>query len=702
MPQEDVSFRLTAQNQTKGAFGEVEASLGGLGKAISNARGLIVSLGAAAGVQQFASMILEANAATAKFKDLGEIAGTTAERISVFEVPARLASTSIESVAASVAKLGKSLGEARLGDVGKASLLKALGIDVNDGRDAALVMVDVAKALSGMKDQAIAGKVSNDLLGKSFAEMRPFMKEVAEQGVLVARVTNEQAAAADRFQKDLTRLSLAAEQAKRSFANELLPSLTHIAEAMVRAQKEGGALAAVIAGIQTAITGTDQYKNDKALVELTERKLVLENQLMRMRQYEKQGGLLLPDAIQRAQIELDKINAQLKTTLAYRQELAKPEGGPPVGAGGAAGTGGAVGGGAAEDRIRERMAFEKHYAERVAAQQGFATRYGEAIKFTNIMAQEAQKAGLLSDVELIHQLAANEDARLQVLILSLQKQQALHQQKGDLEAARKAQEAIAIAEAQRVANDAIAAARASSVVAVSEEKWLQDLAQKVTRIQMENMTERELLEHHLIEKQQALDFALQNNLISAAAYTQNRETLELQHQAALGDIHAQGVLARRKFEQMNMVQQAQTIFGEMANITAGVAQHNKTLFGINKIAGIANAVINAYTGISKTMAAYPYPYNIALAALHAAAAFAQVSAIQATSFGGGVTAPSIAGSTAAMPVTPVSSGAPAQRGPDTIVNIRGDDIFSGRTMAKLADRFNEFSRDGGRVVVVQS
>jgi len=38
---------------------------------------------------------------------------------------------------------------------------------------------------------------------------------------------------------------------------------------------------------------------------------------------------------------------------------------------------------------------------------------------------------------------------------------------------------------------------------------------------------------------------------------------------------------------------------------------------------------------------------------------------------------------------------PRRRGPDTIINIRSDDIFNGHTVAKLLERLNEFSRDGG-------
>lgn len=175
--------------------------------------------------------------------------------------------------------------------------------------------------------------------------------------------------------------------------------------------------------------------------------------------------------------------------------------------------------------------------------------------------------------------------------------------------------------------------------------------------------------------------------------------LQVEHEANLGSISAQGELARQAFSRMSMQNQAKTIFGELAGITAGVAQHNRALFEINKVSGIANAILNAYEGISLTLKSYPFPLNAAMAVAHGAAAFAQVSAIQSATFGGGGgSAPSIAGSTPATPVTPVSSGA-AGGGPTTFVEIHSDPggMFSEKTVRQLIERIAEVK--GGRVVL---
>ena len=152
-----------------------------------------------------------------------------------------------------------------------------------------------------------------------------------------------------------------------------------------------------------------------------------------------------------------------------------------------------------------------------------------------------------------------------------------------------------------------------------------------------------------------------------------------------------------KFMAMSHANQAKTVFDELNNITAGVAQHNRALFEMNKISGIAGAIINAYVGISKTMAMYPFPLNIGMAAAHAAAAFAQVNAIRSTSFsGGGGSAPSIAGSTPATPVSDVGGGGGgSERGLRvSIAGVGASQMFSSEQVRALMSKMNDEIEDG--------
>ncbi len=70
---------------------------------------------------------------------------------------------------------------------------------------------------------------------------------------------------------------------------------------------------------------------------------------------------------------------------------------------------------------------------------------------------------------------------------------------------------------------------------------------------------------------------------------------------------------------------------------------SKKLFQIGKVAAIANATINTFEGITKTLAKYPGPLGIALAVAQGAAGFAQIQAINGTQFSGGNPTGSVTG-----------------------------------------------------------
>lgn len=657
---ENVDFRLSATDGASAVFAQAQRGLDGLAKQALDAKTILGTLGAAVTAQQFASMILSTTETIAKYKDLGIVAGTTAANISAMEEPARLAGISLDSVAQSVAKLGQSIGEARLGDVGKRNLLTALGIDPDDGRDAAEVYVDVARAVSGMSDQTIAAKVSNDLLGKSYREVRVFLQELTEQGELHSRITNEQAEAADHFRDNLARTSVSLDQAKISLANELLPLLNQLAQAFADNRKEMESFPSAAAGVKTVfetliVLGSDVAFTFKivgmeigalaatiAAAARLDFKAVLSIQREVVADAEKSRAAL--EAFQA------RILAASKAAAEAREAFDQAGKGPAAG-------------NEAERLIRERMEFEKHYGERVAAAQGFYKRYADAIATGNQLAQEAGRQGLLKDFELIRQTAANEDARLQVLILALNEERALHLQMGDLKQARIAQERAAAAESMRIANEAITQARLTSLDAArdqkaadEEAKFRRDLAQKVANIQIENMTELELLNMQLVQKQEQIDAAEQMRLISADEANRQRELLELQHQARMGNATAQGMLERRRIEQMGMTQQAQFYFGQLASITAAGAQHNRTMFNLNKAAGIANAIMSTAQGAAKALE-WGFPLGPIFAAIITAAGLVQINTIRQAKFGEGSSAPSIGGGTA-IPITP-AEGTPA-------------------------------------------
>jgi len=106
---------------------------------------------------------------------------------------------------------------------------------------------------------------------------------------------------------------------------------------------------------------------------------------------------------------------------------------------------------------------------------------------------------------------------------------------------------------------------------------------------------------------------------SEEEYRRAKEMAELQHQARMGDIFATAKLKQMQFEKKTYIQQKKELFSFMAEQTAGVAQHNRLMFEINKAAAIGTAVVNVATGITEALKFGPI-LGPPLAALVAAAA----------------------------------------------------------------------------------
>jgi hypothetical protein len=198
-----------------------------------------------------------------------------------------------------------------------------------------------------------------------------------------------------------------------------------------------------------------------------------------------------------------------------------------------------------------------------------------------------------------------------------------------------------------------------------------------------------------------IDAAERAGLMGATQAARQRELLELRHQAALGNIHAQGALARRKFDEMDNKQKTQAVFGTLQEITQGVANNNRQMFELNKIASTANAIINTAQGVTLALASYPPPISFAMAAVQLAAGLAQIQAIQSASFGGSSSPPSVGGGAAtptfqAPTVNTGGAGSADSKEPLTIVHFHGANKDEEETVRRFMSAMNEASRNGQR------
>jgi hypothetical protein len=496
-----------------------------------------------------------------------------------------------------------------------------------------------------MADQNVAAYATNQLLNKSFAEARPLLEQLAEQESDRRPHDDRGAGRGEAVRGQHAQAWPTSRRRRRS------PSPTTSCRRSTKscprwcARSAKAALSPIVAGIQTAATGTDQYKNDKEVVELTERKLQIQNKIDELRRdgemlHARCKGDQGPGTIAYWNKELEKLNEQLQTALVYRKDLAKPQN-----------TGGVqkedgmdnsaiddiIKGASAEKGLRARMEFEKNYTALVAAAQAGGQRFATAMKLNNTLSQETFKAGEIDQVEYLRQTAANDDAVLARKIVALQEEQALARKKGDNERIQITANGIAAAEAERLAQQLISQARISAAREAERDEsraFLQKLMKDVDQIRQETLTEKQLETRAHADKMTLLQTAYANELISAAEYHSQREILEMQHKARMGDLTAQGQLERRQIDEMSGFQQIQFFSNTLATVTSAAAQHNRTMFELNKAANISNAIISTISGATKALE-WGWPLGPIFAGIIAAAGFANVAAISAQQFGGG-------------------------------------------------------------------
>ena len=174
------------------------------------------------------------------------------------------------------------------------------------------------------------------------------------------------------------------------------------------------------------------------------------------------------------------------------------------------------------------------------------------------------------------------------------------------------------------------------------------------------------------------------------------EQLEAEHQDRLTAIELKGLSDREKFERLSYREKTSFVLSEMQRMTQGVAQSNRAMFEVNKAAAIAQAAVDLPAGISKTMAAFPYPINIGMAALHGAAALSNIQQIASASFSGGGAKSLPSGAAAAPSQIPTEQFAqqPGTAESRTVNITLTGRSYSSEDVRELIEKINEETGDG--------
>jgi len=287
---------------------------------------------------------------------------------------------------------------------------------------------------------------------------------------------------------------------------------------------------------------------------------------------------------------------------------------------------------------------------------------------------EASQARLSAMLEYRNELEEgdnkNKDAKIQRL------DGLIFRQKQRIELAKKAAE---YEDTFRKKPISIVIEKSSSTVGGTDpDQKEKDAAQaKLNRLQESLFTEEQTLQLSFSNKMAIAQEANDLKILADENHLQLIYDLNAEHEGKLAALKLKSMTNLEKFQAMSSKNQVKTVVGELVNITSGVAQHNRKLFELNKVAGIANAIISTHAGVAKSLENYPMPLAAAMAAAHLAAGIAQVEAIKGTSFGSGPSASSMPfapSDTATQPVQQVPSLAPQSSGTNITVIIEGSAI----------------------------
>lgn len=202
--------------QISAALGTVKASIAGLAAG--------VTFGGLVALTRSAINSLDA------LNDLKDATGASIENISGLEDVAARTGTTLDTVGTALVKFNSVLKDAKPGTDQEAAF-KALSLSVKDlqALDPAEALRLTAVALANFADDGNKARLVQELFGKSVREVAPYLKDLAEQGALVAKVTTQQAEEAEKFNKELYAMQKNVQDLTRFIAGGLVTSLNEVA-----------------------------------------------------------------------------------------------------------------------------------------------------------------------------------------------------------------------------------------------------------------------------------------------------------------------------------------------------------------------------------------------------------------------------------------------------------------------------------------
>jgi hypothetical protein len=247
---------LSAVDRTKAAFTSVKGGLASIGNSASALTGMLGSLFVGLSVVGFVGKIKQAVNALDEVSKSAQKAGTSTENLSALNFAGD--QSGVKDMTKSLVALVDSLDQAKSGTGPAAEAFATLRIDPAQFTDSSDALDAIAERFAVMPDGVDKTALAIDLFGKKIGpELIPLLNqgregiqalkdEAAALGVVIG---GDSARAAEQFNDSLDKLKTASNGLGISIANEMLPGLNQVTDAMVTAAKEAGLLESLWVGL---------------------------------------------------------------------------------------------------------------------------------------------------------------------------------------------------------------------------------------------------------------------------------------------------------------------------------------------------------------------------------------------------------------------------------------------------------------------
>jgi hypothetical protein len=239
-------------------------------RSLSQIKEIAAVVGVGFSVEKVREFTMGALQAVAAMKDLGEMAGTTAEGISRFEAPTKRAGGSLEQVATAMYRLSIAAKDAKDPTSAAAMALNAIGISTAQLKalrpDQMFELI--ARQLGNYNDGLDKNAIMQQLFGRSGREMNSIMKAVADQSQLTASVTNKQADEAKHLEEQMAEVKLTSDKFWRSLVSDAVPAISNVMKSFIELR---GVMGTVGAGMQAFFESAHPLTLQQQLLDVNNR-----------------------------------------------------------------------------------------------------------------------------------------------------------------------------------------------------------------------------------------------------------------------------------------------------------------------------------------------------------------------------------------------------------------------------------------------